>query len=525
MPASEPPQHLRRAPGRDGSHGVPNRRRLVSNFAALSLAEMACRAVSVAVTLNLAKRLGAAGYGRIEFSFNLVCWLVLLVREGMDVIAAREIARHPRLVRPFANQVTALRLVIATTLWCLLAIASFWLMPGATERIILLTYGLLLITTSVGLDFVYRGLERMGIVAVSMCIRTATYAICVALLVFDSGRITWVPALLVFGESFGIALVWVIYTRQYGLPRPSLRGGRFLRVFVQRGRTIYLIQVSQAAIVAMSIVVVGLRCGWHDVGVYSASHRMVAAVLTFGLIFQQVAFPSLARSWRASPEAGRAALNGFVRVLTLVFIPIAVGTCALSGLFVHVLLGDSYSQASRLLSIEIWRAPLLSIAFLYQSALIALNRESVGVRVLVVGALGSMPVLSLMLHFFGLNGVAIGSVAIAFALMAAGFERLRWDNRHPAWHHQLGQPLIAAMVMLIPCLALQSVGLLASVVSGAVTYVLVLFALGGLRVADLKPLFAQSSPQQQARHIPPPHGVEQDGRPRTSVVGSSDLGR
>src|SRR5262249_46032074 len=92
-------------------------RRLVGNFAVLSLAEISCRAVSVAVTLNLAKRLGAAGYGRVEFAFNLVCWLVLLVREGMDVIAAREIARHPRLVRPMANQVLALRLMIASTLW------------------------------------------------------------------------------------------------------------------------------------------------------------------------------------------------------------------------------------------------------------------------------------------------------------------------------------------------------------------------------------------------------------------------
>ncbi len=69
--------------------------RLATNFAALCTAEIACRATSVLVTLALAKRLGAAGYGRIEFAFNVVFWLVLIVREGLDVIASREIGAIP----------------------------------------------------------------------------------------------------------------------------------------------------------------------------------------------------------------------------------------------------------------------------------------------------------------------------------------------------------------------------------------------------------------------------------------------
>ena len=43
---------------------------------------------------------------------------------------------------------------------------------------------------------------------------------------------------------------------------------------------------------------VGLMSQWADVGRYGAPHQMITAVLTFGLIFQQVVFPTLARSWR-----------------------------------------------------------------------------------------------------------------------------------------------------------------------------------------------------------------------------------
>jgi O-antigen/teichoic acid export membrane protein len=470
-------------------------RKLACNFAALSLAEMACRAISVAVTLNLAKRLGTEGYGRVEFAFNLVCWLVLLVREGMDVIAAREIARHPRLARPLAGLVLAMRLLIACVLWSMLATASWMLGAGGIQRSILLIYGLLLITTSLGLDFVYRGLERMGVVALSMCIRTGVYASCVALLVTNSSQILLVPVLLVAGEAFGIALVWLLFTREFGLPRPSLRRGRFLGVFLKRGRMIYLIQVSQAAVIAIDIVVVGMMSGWHDVGIYSASHRMVAAVLTFGLIFQQVAFPTLARCWRASPEAGRRALDGFVRILSLAFVPVAVGTTVLSGPLVTWLLGANYSEAGPVLALEVWRAPLLSVAFLYQSALIALNRESVGVRVLLAGALASIPLTVALRSAFGLNGAAAASVITALLLAWTGYQRLRWEGRQPAWHHQLAKPVLAALAMTLACLSLVRWHVALAIAGGGLVYLTVIFALGGLRREELLALLGQRSPQ------------------------------
>src|SRR5262245_21963793 len=83
----------------------PARRRIASNFAFLSAAELICRTTSVIVTLSLAQRLGVDGYGRIEFAFNVVFWLVLLLRDSSDVIVSRELSRHPRLIRPLVDQV------------------------------------------------------------------------------------------------------------------------------------------------------------------------------------------------------------------------------------------------------------------------------------------------------------------------------------------------------------------------------------------------------------------------------------
>src|SRR4029077_20588606 len=120
---------------------------------------------------------------------------------------------------------------------------------------------LLLITTALGLDFVYRGTERMGLVALSLCIRTLVYAVGVLSCVVDASRIAWVPAWLALGEACGIGLVWLCYARQYGLPRPVL-GLRFLRVFLRRGRSVCLIQMSQTVISSADLIVVGVLSQW-----------------------------------------------------------------------------------------------------------------------------------------------------------------------------------------------------------------------------------------------------------------------
>ena len=470
-------------------------RRIASNFLSLSAAEVACRGTSVLVTLSLAKCLGRAGYGRIEFAFNVVFWLVLLVRNGSEVIAARELARHPRLVRSLVNHLLAVKLILAAFLFAGLVVVGSTTLTDPADRLLLGLYGLMLLTTAMGLDFVYRGLERMGLVAVSLYIRTAVYALGVWFWVGDATRIAWVPAWLAAGEACGIALVWACYARQYGFPRPTL-SGRFLGVFLRRCRPVLMIQVAQTVLGSVDLMVVGLICSWEDMGLYGAPHRMVTAVLTFGMIFQQVVFPSLSRSWRDTPGAGRRSLDALVRVLSLGLIPVAVGATVLAEPLVRTLLPEWGAGAGWLLALGIWRAPLLTLAFLYQTTLIALNRESAGIRLLMAGSLGSGPLAALFLWKFGLPGAAAAIVILA---LGAGRRRLRLPGPRGApappgittWHG----PSPRRPLMVPACLILLRWHVLAAILGGAATYALALGALGGLRIADLRIVLGRDGPR------------------------------
>jgi O-antigen/teichoic acid export membrane protein len=458
-------------------------RRIASNFAFLSAAELVCRATSVVVTLALANRLGVIGYGRIEFAFNVVFWLVLLVRDSSDVIVARELSRHPRLIKPLVDHVLALKGLFSLVLFAGLALVGALTLRDAADRWILTLYGLMLFTTAIGLDFVYRGTERLGLLTVSLCLRTFIYAVGVLAWVGDSRRIIWVPLWLAAGELGGIALVWLHYLGKYRLPRPRF-SPRFLAILMQRGRTVCAIQLSQAVISTADFTVVWLLSSYWDVGRYALPHRMVTAILTFGMIFQQAAFPTLSRLWRHTACAGRETLDTLVEALVTVLVPIAVGGTVLAEPLVQLLPQD-YAGAGLLLAIGIWRAPLLILAFLYQTTLIALNRESVGVRSLVVAALGIGPLVAAFRIGLGLPGAAVAVLLLGSGLVVAGYSSLAREGRQPAWHHHLARPLLASLVMVAACLILVRWHVLVAVAGGAVTYGVVLLGIGGLHRTGL----------------------------------------
>jgi O-antigen/teichoic acid export membrane protein len=278
--------------------------------------------------------------------------------------------------------------------------------------------------------------------------------------------------------------VWLSYLKNYRLPRPRI-SLRFLSIMVQRGRSVCLIQLSQAVIISADLLVVGFLSSWGDVGLYGAPYRMVTALLTFGLILQQAAFPALSRLWREKAAAGREALDSLVEVLMTGLVPVAVGCTVLADPLVHLVLPSAYAGAGTLLALGIWRAPLLILAYLYQTTLIALNRESVGVRTLVAGAIGIVPLVALLRLSLGLPGASLGVLLIGLGLVLTGYGCLAREGRQPAWHHHLARPVLASLAMIPVCLALNHFHVLFAVLGGAITYVAFWVALGGLRHTQL----------------------------------------
>ena len=75
----------------------------------------------------------------------------------------------------------------------------------------------------------------------------------------------------------------------------------------------------------------------------------------------------------------------------------------------------------------------------------------------------------------------MGVLLVGLGLVLTGYGCLAREGRQPAWHHHLARPVLASLAMVPVCLALKHYHVLLAVLGGAVTYIAVWVALGGLR--------------------------------------------
>lgn len=392
-------------------------RRLFSQFAILSLAEIICRLISLLVVVQLARRVGREGYGRVEFSFNVVYWLIFVLRDGVELVFCREVARRTRLKPSLINSFLSLKLSLSIILWSLLCVAATFIFKVPSDRMLVCSYGALLLTTALGLDNVFRGREKPEIVAVSLIIRSSLYALGIWYIVTDAGHLFWVPWILFLSEATGISLVWFCYSLEFGLPRLRFRHAwRFATAVLAQGRCVLGIQLAQVILASIDVVIIGLSDSWGMVGLYGAPHRIITAAVTFGLIFQQVLLPHLVRSGTLTQANASASIRRISRLALTGLIPITLLISITGRLVIDTLFTVEFDSAWPLLMIGVWRVPLLAVTSIHIATMVALHREREGLRIMSRCVMLAIPVVLLMHSWRGLLGTACAMVFVALMI-------------------------------------------------------------------------------------------------------------
>src|SRR5262249_20165853 len=141
--------------------------RLTLNFVVLSGAELLSKAAGALAFAYLARVLGPATFGQLEFAIAIVFFFTLVVDTGLSAYAAREVARDhaawPRLV----IHVTLLRGALAAVSFALLATAAAVLDQPPVVRSLLLVYGVTLFGLPGVLAWLFQGREMMRFVAMA----------------------------------------------------------------------------------------------------------------------------------------------------------------------------------------------------------------------------------------------------------------------------------------------------------------------------------------------------------------------
>ena len=398
--------------------------RLLGNFLVLAGGETLSKGLTMLAFAYLARMLGPAEFGYLEFALAVVVFLALLVDGGLSPYAAREVAKQPRTVTALLPHVTLIRLALGSVA-CVLLIGFVGLLdrPWPAQRVLLL-YGLTLLALPFSLAWAFQGRDRMGYVAAGSTLRWMLFAGGVFLYVRTPND-TWIVPLVETAAIVAAGCFYVAaFRRQFGAWTRRFdmhRGLTMLREAFPIGAS----ELVWGLRMSSGTVLLGLLVGGTEVGWFAGAHRIVVALHTFVWLYFFNVLPSLARTTVRPREELHALMRRSLRDTAWATVFAALVATILAEPIVTLLYGAPFAGAAPVLRALIWLAPAAMISGHFRYVLIGYGQQHWELLASASGAAVALGLGIPLVLSFGMLGAAWALVAseVVIGVLASLFVR------------------------------------------------------------------------------------------------------
>jgi PST family polysaccharide transporter len=468
-------------------------RRVATNFSLLAVGEVISKAFTFVAFVYLARQLGPAIFGTVEFALAVSLVFTRVVDGGFSLYGTREVAKNPGGVSRLASQVVAVQGVLALGgFTLLLGLVALIKAPWSVKQLVLL-YGLTIFLTPLLVPWVFQGLDRMGVVAATTTIRWMTFAGGILLWIRGSEGAWRVPVVEVGALTCAAAFSLWMYRRSFGPIRPRLEPGASLALF-RDALPIGMSQLLWVVRLYFATILLGLAVGGEPVGWFSAALRIVLAVNIFGVLYLYSLLPTLSRVAKEPREALQDIMLTSIPLVAWATVFVGAAGTAFAEPVIAAVYGAQYAEGAASLSILIWLVPLALLTGHFRYTLVAHDAQRLDLRCTALGA-GTCVVLALIL--VPTHGPVGAAAAILASELVTWFVAYLFVRRRvvaiPVGRH-LTRPLLAGALMVVLVRAVPSPSLWVGGTAGVLLYASALVMLGPKMLPDIRSVFARSSP-------------------------------
>ena len=476
----------------DTSEGGHWRRRTSRNLAALGVARGTATVLALVLTAYLTRTLGPSAYGILGFGTALLSYFLLFTRLGFDVVGIRDVARTPQRAAELTGVITSIQFLLSGVAYVLFVAIVLLLPKSGLFKLVLLIQGLALFAQAFSMEWVYQGIERMGVLATRIVAIAVLHLVTVLVLVHSPEDV----ALAAAAQVGALLLLngWLVlrFVRDFGRLR--------LRVNISAWRAMLPSALSIAASTFMigifynvDQVMLGFFRSEAEIGLYAASVRALTAALIPATVIAQAFFPALSNA-KGDHEIMRERARSFAATMLPVGLPLAVAAALLARPLIVLFAGASYAPAAGAFTLLMANAGLVYVNMTFGRPVLAWDREKTYMIIVGGGALLDIVLNLLLIPAYGIVGAASTTV-MAQLVVFIGLAVVHIRIVRQAYLSILGRTAAATLLgVVMPILLLERADtpLLLILLTIAGTYGLTAWLFRLVPIATLRRLFTHS---------------------------------
>ena len=380
--------------------------KLLKNYLSLVIAEAFSKLLVFAAFVYIARVLGPAYFGYVEWAAAVLICAGLIVDQGLSSYGTREIAKNPELTAGLVAEIVTARFILAGISYLSLSVFALLFVRERVITELLLIFGISLLALPLHLNWVFQGHDRMYPVALMNIARYTIFAGAVFLLVRNAESILFIAiAETAAVSSVAILSIWM-YRRSFPLQtniKPEFSTGLF-----REGLPIGLSQIFWVVKMYGATLIVGVIATAEETGYFASAMRIFIALHAFVWLYYLNLLPSLSREWQKGPKKFSELISNSMRIVSTVSLFAAIVWVLSANFIVTLAYGQKFAAAAAALQ---WLAGVCAVAAIsghYRFGLIAAGHQNKEMLTAALGAVLSVILLPLGYFEWGISGAAAG---------------------------------------------------------------------------------------------------------------------
>lgn len=430
--------------------GIGITKKMAKNFSWLLTGNIISGLINFLMIVYLARVLGSAAFGLLQFAMAFLVYLVLLVDSGLSLLGTREIAMEKERAGDISLNIFAVRLLIALVIFFISSIILFSTPLSAEMRLLFFATFLFVFYRAFNADWVFQGLEKMEYIALSKVLFSVLSFILIIFLVKGAGDLVKVPIVqFVFGIAVSITFLLLLFKYlvpvNFRLLHPGLWSGYFFQA-LPLGASIILIQIYNN----LDTIMLGFMDKPSVVGYYNAAYKIFYVFVGLFATWQSTAIPVVSKRISGDLPRAKAFLEKYLRLTLLAVLPAVILTFLASPMIINLVFGSEYLEAALALRILIWALMALIVGSIYGvTILIPAGYFNAFFAAVALGAVVNIILNFILIPPFSFCGAAVATI---IAEISAGTLAIYLSRRvlYLGLIRNLIKPFFISLFSLIP---------------------------------------------------------------------------
>jgi O-antigen/teichoic acid export membrane protein len=423
---------------------------IAKNMTVILLSEIVGYGLQVAVTVLVARCLGAEEFGKYSFVLAFVWLFQLLADSGLSNILVREICIRKEALEHQLGATKSLMWMLSILVFALIVLTANVINLEATQRHAIYIMGLAVIATvhAVGYSSIFRAMEEMEYNAAGFVFHK------ILLLILTICAIRIRPGIIEITTANLLCnlCLWLFYYLivRYKYHRPriivDLPAWRYL---IREAIPIGIASVLRRISLQVDVLILTAIASTAAVGLFSASYRIIQTLSPLPETLTIALFPYFSRLAKCSYRELFEAYEKNLKFVYLLSVPAVVVLAVLSKEVILLTFGIGYADAHRALQIL-----SVNIIFLFQTSQFVYLFSAMGKQRLFtissIAGLGVNIILDfLLIPKFDFIGACIGTLVAEVSLFAMGVCFIKATNRDISFMRASWKSLASGVLMAV----------------------------------------------------------------------------